>query len=55
MLALNKWNGRTYKVLEITDSQVTLERDDESTFSISKSEFNFNYYSNNFEEIKNNG
>ena len=44
MLVLNKWNGRVYRVLEITGNQVTLERDDESTFSISKSEFNFNYF-----------
>lgn len=44
MLVLNKWNGRTYKVLEITDNQVTLERNDKSTFSIAKSEYFFNYF-----------
>lgn len=44
MLVQNKWNGRTYTVLEVTDKEVKLERDDKSTFSISKSEFNFNYF-----------
>lgn len=43
MLVLNRWNGRTYKVTEITDNMVTLERDDKSTFSIAKSEFHFSY------------
>lgn len=43
MLVLNKWNGRTYKVLEITDKEVMLERDDKSTFRIEKSEYFFNY------------
>lgn len=43
MLVLNKWNGRTYKVLEVKDGTVTLERDDKSTFSIAKSEYFFSY------------
>ena len=43
MLVLNKWNGRTYKVLEMTDNLVTLQRDDNSQFQIAKSEYFFNY------------
>lgn len=41
---LNKWNGRTYKVLEMKDNLVTLQRDDDSQFQIEKSEYFFNYY-----------
>lgn len=43
MLVLNKWNGRTYKLLEIKDNMVTLERDDKSIFRITKSEYLFSY------------
>lgn len=43
MLVLNKWNGRTYKVLNVTDREVTLERDDHTVFTIAKSEFTFSY------------
>ena len=43
MLVRNKWNGRTYEVLETTDKEVTLERDDKSTFSIAKQDYFFNY------------
>lgn len=43
MLVLNKWTGRTYKVLKMTDSLVTLQRDDKSQFQIAKSEYFFNY------------
>ena len=44
MLVLNKWNGRTYKVTEITDNTVTLEREDKTIFRIAKSEFHFSYF-----------
>lgn len=40
---INKWNGRTYKVLESTGNTVFLERDDGSRFVIEKKEYFFNY------------
>lgn len=43
MLALNKWNKKTYKVLEVTDKAVTLQREDGSQFTIQKSEYFFSY------------
>ena len=39
MLAQNKWNGGMYEVLEITDKNVTLQREDGSQFTIQKSEY----------------
>lgn len=41
--ALNKWNGRVYKVLEQRDGMVTLQRDDGSQLTIEAKEFRFNY------------
>lgn len=41
--AVNKWNGRTYKVIEVTDCEVTLEREDKSRFTIQKKEYFFSY------------
>lgn len=43
MLVRNKWNGGTYKVIDITDNMVTLEREDGSQFVIQKKEYYFNY------------
>ena len=43
MLVRNKWNNKMYKVLEITDKNVTLRRDDGSQFTIQKSEYFFGY------------
>lgn len=43
MLVLNKWNHKEYKVLEVTDKTVTLERKDGTRFTIQKSEYFFNY------------
>ena len=43
MLVRNKWNGKVYDVLEITDKNVTLQRDDGSQFTIQKSEYFFSY------------
>lgn len=40
---VNKWNGRTYKVLEIKDCDVMLEREDGSQFTIQKKEYFFSY------------
>ena len=37
MLVLNRWNGKMYEVLEITDKNVTLRREDGSQFTIQKS------------------
>lgn len=43
MTAVNKWNKKKYKVVNVTENNVTLERTDGSTFTIAKSEFNFTY------------
>ena len=47
MLVRNKWNGKMYEVLEITDKNVTLQREDGSQFIIQKSEYFFNYSEKN--------
>lgn len=39
----NRWNGKWYKVLEETEKTVTLEREDESKFTITKSEYSLSY------------
>lgn len=39
----NKWNGKMYKVIDMTDDIITLEREDGSRFSIPKKEYYFNY------------
>ena len=43
MLVRNKWNNKMYKVLEITDKNVTLRREDGRQFTIQKSEYFFSY------------
>ena len=43
LLVRNKWNGKTYKVLETTDKIVKLQREDGTQFTIQKSEYFFNY------------
>lgn len=43
MLVLNKWNKKIYKVIEVTDKEVSLEREDGSKFTIAKSEYFFSY------------
>lgn len=43
MKVKNKWNGKTYTVLEIA-AMVKLQREDGSEFVISKSEFYVSYY-----------
>ena len=43
MLVRNKCNGKMYEVLEITDKNVTLQREDGSQFIIQKSEYFFSY------------
>ena len=39
----NRWNDKMYEVLEITDKNVTLQREDGSQFTIQKSEYFFSY------------
>ena len=43
MLVRNKWNNKMYEVLEITDKNVALRREDGSQFTIQKSEYFFSY------------
>lgn len=40
---VNKWNGKAYSVVEKAKDKVTLRRNDGSQFTISSSEFHFNY------------
>ena len=47
MLVRNKWNKKLYKVISDTGSEVTLEREDGSQFTIQKKEFYVNYLKNN--------
>ena len=39
----NKWTGKLYKVLEVTNNEVTLRREDGSEFTIAKTEFSATY------------
>ena len=41
MLVRNKRNNKMYEVLEITDKNVTLQREDGSQFTIQESEYFF--------------
>ena len=43
MLVRNKWNKETYKVIEIKNGKVTLEREDKTQFTIVKAEYFLNY------------
>jgi hypothetical protein len=43
MKVKNRWNNRFYEVLNTTDKEVTLRREDGSEFTIAKSEYFFNY------------
>ena len=47
MLVRNKWNKKTYKVIEVKDGKVTLERSNGSQFTIAKAEYFLNYVENN--------
>ena len=42
-IVLNRWTHKKYLVLEITDKEVTLQREDGSQFTIQKSEYFFSY------------
>ena len=43
MLVRNKWNNKMYEVLEITDKNVTLQREEGRQFTVQKSEYFFSY------------
>ena len=43
MKVINKWNNRVYKIINIENNQVTLERDDGTRFTITKQEYFFTY------------
>lgn len=45
MLVRNKWNSKTYTVVSQTEDRVTLKRENGTTFTIAKKEFNFSYIS----------
>lgn len=51
MLVRNKWNGKTYKVLEITDKAVTLQRENGTQFTIQKSEYFSNYFEKRVDKV----
>ena len=42
-IVLNRWTHKKYSVLEITDKNVILRREDGSQFTIQKSEYFFSY------------
>ena len=39
----NSWNRKIYRVVEINDNKVTLEREDKTQFTIAKAEYYANY------------
>ena len=43
MKVKNRWNNRFYKVILLTDKEVTLQRENGSKFTIAKSEYSFSY------------
>lgn len=43
MEVVNRWNGRKYIVIDMTDADVTLRRGDGSEFTIRRSEFEATY------------
>lgn len=43
MKVKNRWNNCFYTVILLTDKEVTLQREDGSKFTITKSEYSFNY------------
>lgn len=43
MKVLNRWNKKWYTVLEVTNKEVTLQREDGTQFTIAKSELYANY------------
>lgn len=47
MIAKNKWNGKLYKIVNIGEKDVTLQREDGSVFTIQKSEYFFSYFEKN--------
>jgi hypothetical protein len=51
LLVRNKWNGKTYKVLETTDKTVKLQREDGSQFTIQKSEYFSNYFEKKVDKV----
>ena len=51
----NKWNGKKYfVVVEYNSKEIVLKREYGTQFTIQKSELLFNYYSINYEKLKNN-
>ena len=46
-IVLNRWNRKWYTVLEVKDRDVTLQREDKSTFTIDKKEL-FAIYANTY-------
>lgn len=44
MYARNRWNRKLYKVIEMTDKSVTLQREDGTSFTIQKTEYAFSYF-----------
>lgn len=42
-VVLNRWNRKWYKVLEVKDTDVTLQREDNSALTIERKELFANY------------
>lgn len=43
----NRWNRKIYRVVEVKDRKVTLQRPDGSKFTIDEKEYLYNYVKNN--------
>ena len=46
MLVRNKWNKKTYEVMEISNGKVILRRTDGTVFTIAEKEYLANYIKN---------
>ena len=51
MIVINKWNKKTYKVIKMTDKDVTLERTDGTQFTIVKKEYFSNYFEKDVDKV----
>lgn len=51
---VNKWTGKLYTVINETDREVTLEREDRTRFTIQKSELLFSYYEKTYKKVSKN-
>lgn len=51
MTVINKWNKKTYDVLEMKDGKVKLRRKDGSVFTIQEKEYLANYFEKSVDKV----